>query len=1307
MLFQDYGDEKYFLRPPRMVELIKDTEITIESPAKDENSKELPMILAMGSIISLGVMNGISVIQTIDNFIHGQLNRKDATFSLITSGIMILSSLLLPLIIQQYTFNQKNKDKKNKIKNYRKYIENKKTQIEKIIEKNKNILESIYSSNKECMQIIENQTARLWERKASDEDFLTVRLGNGEISSHIKLKYNKEDGVDSQSGNSTDFELQELMDECIEEGKKISNAPVLLSLTEKRVSAIITENESEKNSFIRNILLQLVTFQSYDELRLVCFLRNQENRTWDFIKMLPHVWNGSKTVRYFADDFNRIKEISQYLEEEYKKRLSEEMDFNYRDVMPYYLIIIDDYSIVENLTIIRDIMNMQENLGFSVLIITNDINTLPNECQTFVALKDGQGVIFENKNSLSDQTRFNLEIDETIAFDRISQILSNIPIKYSEEKSSMLPSSYTFLEMYGVGRIDQLNILERWKKNDSTTSLAVPLGVDGSGNHIELDIHEKYHGPHGLVAGSTGSGKSEFIITYILSLAVNFHPDDVTFVLIDYKGGGLTGAFEKPDVRLPHLVGTITNIDKSGLARSLESIESELKRRQIEFNEAKIITNESTMDIYKYQRLYHAGALKKPISHLFIISDEFAELKEQEPEFIEELVSIARIGRSLGVHLILATQQPSGVVSDQIRSNAKFGICLKVQSPADSNDMIGIPDGASLKGSGQFYLKVGNNDYLALGQSAWAGAQYYPSNEIKKEFDNSIEFISSTGMVLKKIDDEKKTSHKSHGEQITNIVKYLNDLAKRENINAGQLWLENIPENIYLKNLREKYKVPKEKYVINPVIGEYDNPSKQLQNVKTLNFSKEGNTIIYGNAESGKETLLGSIIYDIITNYTPDEVNLYIMDFGSEAMKIFRKAPHVGDIIFAAEEEKFGRFLKMLQAEIKTRKEILSEYNGDYRLYLKTTGKVMPTYIVMLNNYETYLENYEMNYDDWFQMLIREGERCGMYFLIVTTSSNGMRYRMAQNFKQSIALQMNNDDEFSMIFDGVGRKRPSRLFGRGLIYVQDEGIFEFQTAKICDGASWNEQIMQTIEQLNQQYKTRAPSVPTVPEVVQLEHIQSGIKDLTAVPLGIIQRSIKVSTYNLYTSIVNLIATKGETEDIKDFITNFVKMFESMPNVNFALFDADHVLSDKKEDLLNKYFSFFKALNHAEGEIPESVYIVIGIKNFLKIFGEHEEMFYESLKNAQRLEKCRMILIDNYNQIQNYEDEDWYGDFVSVNSGVWIGNGAESQGLLEITEETAGFSNNCGNTYGYVIKKGKPILVKMLGMEEKKDEDEDE
>jgi len=263
-------------------------------------------------------------------------------------------------------------------------------------------------------------------------------------------------------------------------------------------------------------------------------------------------------------------------------------------------------------------------------------------------------------------------------------------------------------------------------KIHSAKGMSVPIGVKAGGVLFNLDMHETGHGPHGLVAGTTGSGKSELLQTIIISLAINYHPRDLVFVLIDYKGGGMADVFKG----MPHLVGTITNLEGNQTTRALLSIKSELLRRQ------KIFSEYDVNNIDKYQKLYYSGNNKEhmpAIPHLIMIADEFAELKQDQPDFMKELVSATRVGRSLGVHLILATQKPAGVVDDQIWSNSKFKICLKVQDEADSKDVIKRPDASMIKEPGRAFIQVGNDEIFELFQSAYSGADYDPEDEMLKD----------------------------------------------------------------------------------------------------------------------------------------------------------------------------------------------------------------------------------------------------------------------------------------------------------------------------------------------------------------------------------------------------------------------------------------------------------------------------------------------------------------------------------------------------------------------------------------------
>lgn len=221
------------------------------------------------------------------------------------------------------------------------------------------------------------------------------------------------------------------------------------------------------------------------------------------------------------------------------------------------------------------------------------------------------------------------------------------PLNHLQNLKSSIPESVTFMEMYGVETFEELKVLDRWASHAPYRGLAVPLGLRGKDDLVELNLHEKAHGPHGLVAGTTGSGKSEIIQSYILSLAVNFHPHDVAFLLIDYKGGGMANLFKD----LPHLLGTITNLDGAQSMRALVSINAELKRRQRLFSEYEV------NHINQYQKKYKSGEAPEPMPHLFLISDEFAELKSNQPEFMKELVLIENNQEQKGIYNTQSTNE--------------------------------------------------------------------------------------------------------------------------------------------------------------------------------------------------------------------------------------------------------------------------------------------------------------------------------------------------------------------------------------------------------------------------------------------------------------------------------------------------------------------------------------------------------------------------------------------------------------------------------------------------------------------------
>lgn len=1287
-----FSEKDFFARAPRITSKINREKIKIEPPPQKQEKDEKPLIYTIGPSLAMGLVMLISMSSTISGVSNGSASAKSTVISALMTVAMLISMILFPILNNKYEKRKKKKKEELRQKKYKEYINKKIQQIDDVMIKQKKILFDKYLSAEECAQIILNKDSRLWERRTEDDDFLTIRVGLGDLPIDADIEYpNREFSLEEDN-------LIELINSVANKSKVIKNVPITASLASKNIAAAIIENdERTTEKFAQNLIMQLIALHSYADLKLVFLLKREKNIRWEHMKTLPHIWDEQKQIRFWADDYEDMKDISRYLEMELNNRRKYEDKFDYRSFAPYYLIITDDYKTIENLKIVTEILNAKRNLGFGLFCITDNMLHLPNECQLFININGNNGNLFENEITATTKKEFYFDSSFTFFFENIGQKLSNIPIRANTASKFSLPETYTFLEMYDAGRIEQLNILQRWMTNDSTKSLQAPIGIDTNGMQIVLDIHEKAHGPHGLIAGSTGSGKSEFIITYILSLAVNYHPNDVAMILIDYKGGGLAGAFQKGNVKLPHIVGTITNIDKVGLQRSLVSIQSELRRRQVKFNQAREKTDEGTIDIYKYQKLFHDGVVNEPIPHLLIICDEFAELKQQQPDFMDELISVARIGRSLGVHLILATQKPAGVVNDQIRSNSKFGICLKVQDRQDSMDVIKRPEAAELKRAGQFYIQVGNNEYFALGQSAWAGASYEPSDIIKKNVDNSMKFVSNIGSVIKKIDDTKKAPVKKDGEQLTNIVKYIYELGKNENIHLKPLWLENIPEIIMLGKTKEKYKIEKKENEVIPVIGEYDDPYNQRQGPVELDFKKQGNIIVYGNAESGKETLISTMVYDIITTYTVREAQMYLLDFGSEALKIFKDAPHVGDVVLSTDAEKINRLFEMIQREMKRRTEVLSNYGGDIKLYIKDTGIPMPQIVVVINNYEGFVENYGEKYDDILLTLCREGIKYGIIFVLTASAYNSVRYRLSQNFRQKIALQLNNEDDFLNIIEGVKKQRPAHVFGRGLIKYSD--VYEFQTARICEPEKWNSFIRETIKRLNEMYLERAVSIPVLPSQIKVEDVKELVTQLDKLPIGIYKTSLGLATYDFKNNLVNIISAKN-IDIVAEYITHLYEEINLLENVEITLFDAEGIVQETRKNLKLDYQNYSLRIQNNLSKTKHNVCIILGIDKFLTSI---ETSILADLKKAEELKNYTFIVVDSVFKLKNHEYDDWYKAYITKDSGIWVGNGVSDQYLIRLNSSNRNLVNNCGDSFGYVIKQEEGMLIKLIGMKDAGDE----
>mgnify|MGYP004505174037 FL=1 len=1304
-----YKENEYFFHTPNLKPVIEKVVIEIENPPLKERDMQLPLFLSIGASAVFSISSLATCIFSYVSIVQGKSTWNDEAMNFVIGFSLLIGSLLFPILTHYYEKSMNKKREAKRQKKYSQYLQEKKDLIDTTINHQKNILKELYLNASECQRLFETKNASLWSREISDKDFLTIRLGIGRRKADIVIDAPK------KQFSIDDDNLKDKAGELMDSDLSMTDVPITVSLIDYPIFPIIL-NTTKKKSYIESILLQLMTYYSSIDLKLVFLVSEKNNDIWNQFKFLAHSLDDQGKIRMFAYTDEEAKTVSYHLESKYQERFNfvkdtpsnseidkiENKKDLYQMFSSYYLIITDNIIKYRNLEIIEKLFKSNSNYGFSILIFENAIRNLPSKCNYFSNISDTEAGLFSKDVSSNSLSVFSPEFFLGNSLLPYINAVSNIPIDLSDGTSN-LPQTLEFLEMYKVGKIEQLNITTKWQENDPTISLIAPVGVHPNGNLFELNLHEKEHGPHGLIAGSTGSGKSEFIITYILSMCINYSPLEVQFVLIDYKGGGLAGAFENREKksRVPHIIGTITNLDTSEMNRTLVSIRSELKRRQRVFNEARDMLGESTIDIYKYQKYYREGQVKEPIAHLFIVSDEFAELKSQQPDFMDELVSTARIGRSLGVHLILATQKPSGVVDDQIWSNARFKVCLKVQSEADSQEMLRRPEAATLKEIGRFYLQVGYDEIFEIGQSAWSGAKYIPSDIVEKKIDDSINFISNNGTIIKSVNNTvKKDEQKDYGEQLTNIVKYLINIAQKENIQTNQLWLPSIPNEIYLGNIVNKYNFKPSSYNYQAVIGEYDDPENQLQGILTLDVADSGNILIYGTTGSGKENQLSTILYSLCIYHSPEEINIYIMDFGAEVLKVFSRMPQVGDYASSYDNEKIENLLQMLERELNKRRSILSNYGGSFTTYNSRNANKLPLIFVILNGYESFFESFN-NLEDGFNRLFREGSKYGIIFAVTASATNALATRVSQNFMTIYALRFNDDFEFRYVLNAPLNLVPKKVFGRGLTNFREK-VVEYQTAYINLFDMINDTVKETAAKLASYYTIKAKQIPTIPSKVNAETMAKYIDNLTNLPIGVNFDDASISTFNFkenkITPIIgnDLLINTG-------FLTELYKELVSLPKTIVLMLDLLYTVSVPSEitsttDATEFVTTIKQILNKEEQPEEDRVIIIAGISklfNDSNINDSIKKDLSDILNNVDKFTTTSFIIIEEYQKYRNLMVEDWYQNRVSLSKGIWIGEGFENQIAFQVDSISNVNIQEYSTDAGYIVSNGKFEIIKTI------------
>ncbi len=965
-----------------------------------------------------------------------------------------------------------------RIRAYTSYINVCRKQIEDKYRHNRNVM---LRNSPAVQEILSGSCGSLiLNRRAGDEELFKYRLGTGRCRFEVEIK------IPREKFSLKADELNTLPVRLKEKYREIDDVPICTDLASDRIQGYVGRDRGELERLFVNIAMHIASTTGPELIRMI-FLFSGRVITEDTVRImrwLPQAQGDDE--HYVCTEREREDELLCSLEALIKAG---------ERGITRWIIFTDDHRKLP-----ASVMDRED---VSVLIFSDDYGTLPGECTC----------IIQNDISFRGMLRpgsYEKRVD--ICFDHIPDRDADVYVRkiaglcrYIKKEVLPIPGLVTFPMLYNKSRIGEEDIARSWRVNNTLNSIRAPIGMAADSRVLSLDLHEKAHGPHGLIAGMTGSGKSELLQTLILSMALRYPPWEIGFFLIDYKGGGMASLF----YGLPHLVGSISNLSGNVTDRALMSIRSENERRQRLFLEAGVNS------IRDYGRLFHEGMISSPLPHIIIIIDEFAELKRGQPEFMKELISVAQVGRSLGVHLILATQKPAGTVDDNIFSNSRFRICLRVQDKQDSNDMLHRPDAAYIADPGRAFLQVGNDELFEEFQSGYSMEPYTDENK-----DTAICLLDRDG---RRMDvqgrAQKKEGAKTH---FSVLMECIGKCTRREGgYKVRRLWLPELPAGLVFEGEKEHTSGDK-----GALIGRYDDPVNRVQDDLRIEITAAGHIALCGSPRSGKSTFLQTFLLSSLLNAGTFPIDIYIVDHDKGLLSCFRDSYSVGAYINEDMSDRLENLFCLLKEIIERRRNKWEGTGFANRVGVDDKGERENALLLVLDNYGAFREKTDGEYDGIMQELIKSGETYGVFVILTGNliGNSDIPQRLFENCRNGICLRMNDRYQYG---ECLRQTRvplmPSDHPGRGLAYVEGR-ILEFQTGVYYtdDDIKRSERIKQEICRLNETYpERRAEQVPYIPKEPVLSDLYRAIvKEDPAegkIPIGFDKSSARPFMLDVYKS----------------------------------------------------------------------------------------------------------------------------------------------------------------------------------------------
>ncbi|MFF7474073.1 FtsK/SpoIIIE domain-containing protein [Streptomyces sp. NPDC008092] len=927
------------------------------------------------------------------------------------------------------------------------------------------------------LQMAVQPSERLWERRWQDPDFLTVRVGTTDLPSSVSV----DDPEQDEHRRSTVPWLNQV--------------PVSVALRRAGVAGVAGPGATRLAGWLT---AQAAALHSPTDLRIVVLAGPDGERDWSWTRWLPHTQaqgeDAYALIGSTADSLaRRIGELGQLVAS--RTAAGPDVVRGGANGYPDVLVVLEQARRARSLPGVIALLRDGPSVGVHTICIDREERLLPEECGAVVVtepgattsrVRTGSGAALENVRSDSPEPDW---------YEHFARALA--PLRgVGDSDESALPGSVRLLDLLHIEPPTAEAVVAGWSLGGRSTRALLGIGYDG-----EFAVDLVRDGPHALIAGTTGSGKSELLQTLVATLAVVNRPDEMTFVLVDYKGGS---AFAEC-ADLPHTVGLVTDLDTRLVERALVSLGAELRRRETQLAQAAAKDIEDYLD-----KRARGGNVLPPLPRLLLVIDEFASMARELPEFISGLVNIAQRGRSLGIHLVLATQRPGGAVTPDIRANTNLRIALRTTDTSESRDIIDAPDSGDISPAnpGRAYARLGPSALLPF-QSGRVGGRR-PGGQAAVGTEVSVRAETVTWQNLGGPVPAARSrggSGAAQTEAVTDLAVLAGAVAQAARLaevpRQPSPWLPPLPAVLaWTPPPAPKPTAEREAGLPAVEYGVVDLPAQQTRVPLVLDLDRAGHLHIVGSPRSGRSQTLRTLAAVLAQAHGADDVHLYGIDCGNGALNALTALPHCGAVVDRNQTERLGRLLDRLGAELTARQSILgARGTADLtELRLAQPAEERLAHIVLMVDRFEVFEREFTQYDNGSYMermirLLRDGAGVGIHVVLAGDRVLGSS-RFSGTTEDKIVLRLNDRQDYSSV--GIpGKSAPTDPApGRG---IRTQDLSEAQIAVLGEDLAGTAQA-EVLAALGRELTEREAPVPAARRPIRLDVLPDRITYADALAL---------------------------------------------------------------------------------------------------------------------------------------------------------------------------------------------------------------